>query len=167
MMMYDMNYSVASALEGQDYHTFMIEKQYDGKIQNTNIDYSGGEKTEHVSEWETQISGTFTSEDIAKYNNSGYGIDYAGVLGSISKSRIMFGNVNSSNDPYYSAMPIGYTDASEECMRRNFGDGYILCGRAPVAADEVAISKYTYELIVSAGGIRPDNDNNGNETVGF
>ena len=167
MMMYDMNYSVASALEGQDYHTFMIEKQYDGKIQNTNIDYSGGEKTEYVSEWETQISGTFTSEDIAKYNNSGYGIDYAGVLGSISKSRIMFGNVNSSNDPYYSAMPIGYTDASEEFMRRNFGDGYILCGRAPVAADEVAISKYTYELIVSAGGIRPDNDNNGNETVGF
>ena len=164
MMMYDMNYSVASALEGQDYHTFRIEKQYDGSLKTTNIDYSGGEKTEYVSEWETQISGTFTSEDIAKYNNSGYGIDYAGVLGN---STIDFANVNSSGDPYYSALPRGYTDASDEFMRRNFGDGYILCGRAPVAADEVAISKYTYELIVSAGGIHPQSDNNGNETVGF
>ena len=154
MMMYDMNYSVATALEGQDYHTFMLRKNYDAVNKYTYVDYYGGEKNENVSEDEREMTAVFTADEIEKYNNDGYGLDYAGCLIPSIYSSIEFDNVSySGSDQYYSTMPSGYTDVSEEFMKRNFGDGYILCGEAPQAADEVAISEYTYNVIVARGGI--------------
>ena len=165
MMMYDMNYSVATALEGKDYHTFMIQKQFDAVEKSSYIDFVAGEKTENSYDYETTVTAAFTADDLAKYGNNGYGVDYAGFLGSTNDS-LTFSNLHSGGDQYYSALPSGYTDASDEFMRRNFGGNYILCGRAPVAADEVAISEYTYELIVANGGLQAIYDGE-NEIAAF
>ena len=165
MMMYDMNYSVATALEGKDYHTFMIQKQFDAVEKISYIDFVAGEKTENSYDYETTVTAAFTADDLAKYGNNGYGVDYAGFLGSTNDS-LTFSNLHSGGDQYYSALPSGYTDASDEFMRRNFGENYILCGRAPVAADEVAISEYTYELIVANGGLQAIYDGE-NEIAAF
>ncbi len=152
MMMYDVNYSVARALEGQDYHTFLLQKNYDVTVRSSYITYYDGEKHENAYEDEIESTAAITAEEVAEYSNAAYGVDYAGYLGDPYGS-ISFSNFSSGSDPYYSTMPSGYTDASDEFMRRNFGEDYIICGEVPDAVNEVAISEYTYNVIVASGGL--------------
>lgn len=152
MMMYDMNYSVATALEGSSYTSFVLQKEYDVKYTNNYVNYYDGEINEDSYSDDNSRPAKMTAEEIADYSAGRQDVKFVGIW---YQDYMNCNNLNGNTmSPYYSYMPIGLTDVGSEFLTENVGVDYLLAGTAPEKANEVAISRYMYDVIIESNGLR-------------
>ena len=156
MMMYDMNYSVAVALDGSSYTSFILQKEYDITYTNRSINYYDGELHESSYSDVNTRPAKITADELADYSAGAQDIKFAGIwYQDYMNCNNLNGNTMSS---YWSHTPIGFTDVGSEFLTENVGGEYILAGTAPEKANEVAISRYMYDVIIESNGLREPND---------
>lgn len=156
MMMYDMNYSVAMALDGSGYTSFILQKEYDITYTNRSINYYDGEVHESSYSDVNTRPAKITADELADYSAGAQDIKFAGIwYQDYMNCNNLNGNTMSS---YWSHTPIGFTDVGSEFLTENVGGEYILAGTAPEKANEVAISRYMYDVIIESNGLREPND---------
>lgn len=156
MMMYDMNYSVAVALDGSSYTSFILQKEYDITYTNRSINYYDGEVHESSYSDVNTRPAKITADELADYSAGAQDIKFAGIwYQDYMNCNNLNGNTMSS---YWSHTPIGFTDVGSEFLTENVGGEYILAGTAPEKANEVAISRYMYDVIIESNGLREPND---------
>ena len=156
MMMYDMNYSVAMALDGSGYTSFMLQKEYDVTYTNHSVNYYNGELNESSYSNETTRPAKITADELADYSA---GRQDVGLIGIWYQDYMNFDNLyGNTMSSYYSYSPIGFTDADSDFLTENIGGDYILAGVAPANGNEVAISRYMYDCIIECGGLRSPSD---------
>ncbi|MBR6788559.1 MAG: FtsX-like permease family protein [Clostridia bacterium] len=151
LMMYDANYTAATALEASILKASYVYKNY-----HCTRDY--GDKV-----YETTYSTLMSTDDLEKLNNSSLGLDFAGVFNFEKESdeihyldliktikyypenEVISNGYNS--DRYYNNIFKGFSDCGEEYVLRNFPDSAIGNSKYPTNSNEIAISKYAFDVI--------------------
>ena len=78
LMMYDPNYSIASAMESSYYDSVALEKRYDAVMQSVRARANGSEEV--TREESATLVGAYTKADLAKLNDNNVGLDFAGII---------------------------------------------------------------------------------------
>lgn len=159
MMLYDVNFTAAKALEGTSYSAAVLQKNYNTKTVNTNYYYEKGkdvrvDKYEYTNQNTTLISpGEWTD-----MGNSSMNVSFAGIYqlnGSYSQNDYRINNMLSNGDSgngYYNFSSFrGFSDAGENYLKKTFGTSTCIAGAYPLASTEIAVSEYMYEVIKKSG----------------
>ena len=159
LMFYDPAYTIAEALRGSDNDYEMIQKRYDYQRIGRTYDMSTDEISYQYS-YGGERDTRFGKAEIESLNNNNVGHHYAGVLGGSHGTPLSFSEISSNNDYYpYS----GFTGAIEagESYLNSCGFGKV-AGEYPTKSDEIAISKYMFEMMADGS----DKINNTDDVVG-
>ena len=157
MMLYDPIYSIAVALQEGNVETARLEKRYDyidksfTEDENGNIIYS--------DEYQRTRQTLFGEEELKKLNESGKGLDFAGIMEITNDFSANLAN-KTSIKPYYNMFEgtfEGFTDCGEEYL---FANGFTcLAGSYPTQDNEIAVSEYIFDIFRETGYVQ------GNETI--
>lgn len=157
MMLYDPIYSIAVALQEGNVKTARLEKRYDyidksfTEDENGNIIYS--------DEYQRTRQTLFGEEELKKLNESGKGLDFAGIMEITNDFSANLAN-KTSTKPYYNMFEgtfEGFTDCGEEYL---FANGFTcLAGSYPTQDNEIAVSEYIFDIFKETGYVQ------GNETI--
>ncbi len=157
LMLYDVDYSIATAINASNYDSYVLHKKYNVKA--TENYYKNGELQEGKSYF-TDLRALYTEEEIDELNENNVGLNFVGVfqfgqynnyLDKVNGYTASVKNVNapdswSTKKYYFPSKTInGYVDAGEQFLTEN---GFVSLGggRYPVNASEVAIPKYIYDM---------------------
>ena len=162
LMLYDPAYSVSMAMVNSTYDSVVLEKQYDATESTVLIKSNGDHVVSTVEQ--TKLRAGFTQDELDKLNNNDLGLNFAGVfdLGYYDYTGLTTGNYrdvtltlnkiqisNTLYNRYFSNRSLcGFTACGEKYMQDN---GFtLIAGSYPVAANEIAVSEYIYELYTQA-----------------
>ncbi len=151
-MLYDSNYSIAKALQESNYPSITISKKYDYIYQNWEINTDTDEQTlkrEHESSSITR----FGVNELQQKNANGVN-NFAGIF-TFQKDNVgntfefRYGNapINVESGYYPVTNASGFTDCGQEYMNAN--GFYLIDGRYPQTATEIAIPEYLANLFVN------------------
>jgi len=161
-MLYDPDYSVATALENSDYQSIVLEKRYEANFTARELSEDG--KSFVNNKYTVDLRAAYTEEELEKLNDNNKGLKFAGVLdlgsyhnyldsvsGYSSEERFTLRNVSVKEEMlnYYEVRSLcGFSDCGEEFLLDN---GFnLIAGRYPNGYNEIAVSKYVYEIYKNA-----------------
>ncbi len=155
LMLYNSNYSIATAIELSNYDAYVLRKYY--HTQATEYYYAN----EGMVEGDTFASnkrGAYTEQDIENFNNNELGLNFIGIY-DFGTYMYSHDNVEGymANDAHYSLNEVSYakrkyygngkfigvSDAGESFLKNNGFE--LVAGSYPTKSNEVAISRYVYE----------------------
>ena len=159
LMLYDSSFSISKALIDANNPSITLSKEHTITMQSIRIDNETGESTID-GEYESTKSALFGVQETLDKSVSG--LDYAGVFNfmgdkeSALDARVKFRFIHSgfnfeikTESNYYPVTDLlGFSDCGEAYMLRN-GYSRVGQGKYPTENNEVAISKYFAELIIS------------------
>ena len=158
LMMYDPNYSIATAMEKSYYDSVLLEKRYDAVMQSVRARANGSEEV--TREESATLVGAYTKSDLDKLNDNDVGLDFAGIIdfGSYDytglgvgdyerpKLSIKYASPKDEYTWYYTLKEInGFTDCGEEFLTNNGFTAVTEDSRYPQTYNEIAIPKFLYE----------------------
>lgn len=144
-MMYNPSYTIAYALQKSPNDYEQINKQMLYTDHYEQIDFRTGEVLSSNT-YDNSTRTRFGVSEVANLNNNHVGHDFAGVIafspwGDSAASL----NLSTGEDYYYNYSKLsGFVDAGEAYMSRN---GFNLTGTYPANEKEIAISKYTFNVL--------------------
>ena len=161
-MLYDPDYSVATALVDSDYQSIVLEKRYDADFTARELDQDGKQYVDN--DYTVSLRAAYTQDELEKFNDNNKGLKFAGVLdlgfysnyldsvsGYSSEERFTLRNVSVDQKvaTYYDVRSLcGFSDCGEEFLMDN---GFTLvAGRYPKNYTEIAVSEYVYEIYKNA-----------------
>lgn len=144
-MMYNPSYTIAYALQKSPNDYEQITKQMVYTDHYEQVDFRTGEVLSSNT-YDGTTRTRFGVEEVKGLNNNHVGHDFAGVISfsSWGDSSASFG-ISTGEDYYYNYTKLnGFVDAGAEYMNRN---GFQLTGNYPANEKEIAISKYTFNVL--------------------
>ena len=170
LMLYDPAYSVSMAMVDSTYESVVLEKQYEATESTVLIKSNGDHVVSTVEQ--TKLRAGFTQEELDRLNNNDLGLNFAGVFdlgyydytglttGTYRDATLTLNKIQISNtlyNRYFSNRSLcGFTACGEKYMQDN---GFtLIAGSYPVAADEIAVSEYIYELYTQAKPLNIQNE---------
>lgn len=157
MMMYDVNYTAAKALEGTLYNSAYLQKKYDTTISITYYDYYDRKMHVEPQSWVSDNITAIEASEVEKYNNSNLNVKFAGIFGmeegtSLPKIEILNYATSSNTPTYYNYDYFtGFTDVGDKYISDVFGQDSLISGAYPIESDEIAISEYMFDVIKYKG----------------
>ncbi len=153
MMLYDVNFTVAKAIEGTAYDSAFLSKYYHTRETSQYFSSDGGKSA--PESYEREYSVMTSDSDLAEIHER-TGLPVFGVMNPDGNKNLGQNEIEnldrSAVNAYYSLGAVsGFTDAGEDSILNAFGNDARLAGRYPETADEIAITEYLYELIVTSG----------------
>jgi len=153
MMLYDVNYTVAKALKGTDYNCAFLGKHY--KSHETRYSYDETGARGDVNEYDYNSYVLTSAEDVENVRKK-TGKTVFGVYNFSGEDRIELSDIYNLDrravNAYYSLGAFsGASDAGEAAVLQAFGSDARVAGRYPESPHEIAVTRYTYELIAACG----------------
>ncbi|MBE5749408.1 MAG: ATP-binding cassette domain-containing protein [Clostridiales bacterium] len=155
-MLYDPNYSVATALTNSEYKSIVLEKQYGAEFSTKELGSDG--KTVQENTYTEKLNAAFTAEEIERLNRNNQDLRFAGImdLGAYENNaecvkgykastllQLMHVSVDDNYKNYFSVRGLcGYSDCGEEFL--NDCGFNLITGRYPNNHSEIAVSNYIY-----------------------
>ncbi len=158
LMMYDPNYSIATAMEKSYYDSVLLEKRYDAVKQSVRARANGSEEV--TREESATLVGAYTKSDLDKLNDNKVGLDFAGIIdfgsydytglgvGDYERPKLSIKYASPKDDFtwYYTLKEInGFTDCGEEFLTNNGFTAVTENSRYPQKYNEIAIPYFLYE----------------------
>lgn len=161
-MLYDPNYSIATALEEFDYKSVVMEKRYSASYTAKELSEDG--KGVEENEYQTDLRAGFSVEEIDNINNNKQGLRFVGLMdigaydneldnikGYKSNSLLQLRQISVRDEykNYYSVRGLcGFSDCGEAFMEDS---GFSLIeGAYPKNYNEIAVSNYIYNIYKNA-----------------
>ncbi len=158
LMLYNIDYSVATAMSGSSYDSYVLTKHYNGVV--TERYYNEGQlvdgtKSEHIAR------GLYTEEQLNELNKNEVGLNFAGLfefgqyqnylgntVGFQTKDKdLLVSDVGYPKNKYFPSKKItGFTDCGAQFIKDNGFTSIVTNGHYPQNVNEIAIPKYVYEL---------------------
>ncbi len=160
LMMYDPNYSIATALDGSNYKSIVLNKQYGAYFEQTIL----SENNEYETiETDVEFRTAFSEAELDKFNNNTQNLKFAGVIDlgayEVEQDSVLgysgfsptFSNiaVNVKSEYYYPTLSaLGFSDCGEKYLIDN---GFTcITGSYPTNANEIAIPYYIFNLYANS-----------------
>lgn len=159
-MMYDRNFTIATALRDSDYDSLVLRKSYDARYTSF-VSSLNGMDVEEKDLTSTQYA-AYSKQDIDEINKNDKGLKFAGIIDfgsyvnkldsvegySPKKDNFSFSSTSLSlameYSKYYSVRGlIGFCDAGEEYLDQC---GFELYGSYPKNPREIVVSEYIYSM---------------------
>ena len=159
LMLYDENYSIMEALKTSENNYEQIEKKYKGTIEYHEFDIKTGEDKNRSKDKVSYYNTYFSDSDINSLNNNNANLKFAGVFNFNSYGNVLsFENTSTGNNTFYGFKEIyGLIDAGEDYMKQN--NFTAIAGSYPKNYNEIAISKYMYEILKGSKSLNISSEN--------
>ncbi|MBQ3116226.1 MAG: ABC transporter ATP-binding protein/permease [Clostridia bacterium] len=173
-MRFSPEYVIATALEGSDYTSIALEKKYEATF--TTVEYNNTGSVE--KQMSKTLQSGFSKADLEELNKNEQGLDFAGIidlgwykndLDSIEgyqegTSYYLSVDVAPHLKSYYPVKTLcGFSDCGHDYLVRNGMER--VAGRYPTAYNEIAVSKYVFDLFDTSPSMIRDIQEDENKTL--
>ena len=158
LMMYDPNYSIATAMEKSNYQSAVLTKEY--SAQEIMIEKLDNGEDRITRSQDVKLKAGLTKAEIDKFNENNNGLVFSGLMdlgyyehtdlsvGGYTSPNLQFDSVYITPDFgwYYTLSAInGYSDCGHQALIDN---GFsLIAGEYPENYSEIAIPNYIYEML--------------------